>query len=199
MTRDPEASDSFTVDQLALIEREADGITVRLQRPGEFVEDGVLLGRTVRTLAYTGMHIMVLSGGYRRKTRRKVTTWEYSPPITSAAIRDGFVLWRRPKNEKPIPMPIKRDISPWLGTFFDAPKPGTTRRYEQLLELVEDRVGFATNPLRFRHTCGVLLYHVLKMDAATVQKLMGFTPETMLTYVVRTKEQVAAEMIEKGW
>ncbi len=197
--RDPEASDSFTTPQLDRVFRLADEKILKLQREGQWVDDPFFLGRLCRTLAFTGMHISVLCGGWRQQTIEEEIHLEYSPPISSEAIRNGFLFWHRPKNEKPIPMPIKRELAPWLGEFFDQPKPKTYRRYEQILEELEFDVGFPCNPLRFRHTCGVLLYHVLKMDAATVQKLMGFTPETMLTYVVRTKEQVAAEMVEKGW
>jgi hypothetical protein len=198
--RDPEASDSFTLAQLERVFEVADGQTIRLQTGEGWVDDYQWLGRFVRTLAYTGMHISVFSGAWRRSMQDGEAIAEYVPPIDSTAIREGFLFWRRPKNEKPIPMPIKKDIAPWLGEFFDHPRPRSTRRYEQILEdMVEAEVGFPANPLRFRHTCGVILYHVLKLDAATVQKLMGFTPETMLTYVIRTKEQIAAEMVEKGW
>jgi len=205
--RDPEASDSFTLTQLEKTFGAADGMTVKLQAGGGWVDDPQFMGRLTRTLAYTGAHISVLSGGYRRRTfqadpdipESKSTTFEYEAPINSSAIRGDFLFWRRPKNEKPVALPIKKEIRPWLGTFFDQRKPRSTRRYEQLLEELEAKVGFPCNPLRYRHTCGVLLYHVLKMDAATVQKLMGFTPATMLTYVVRTKEQIREEMVSKGW
>ncbi len=206
--RDPEASDSFTLAQLETVHRVSDSLPVTLQtRRGGWIEDPAFLGHLSRTLAYTGMHISVLSGGYRARTLQadkdipesKETFYEYSAPINSSAIRGGFLYWRRPKNEKPIPMPIKRDLNPWLGPFFDQPKPRSTRRYEQLLEEVEGQSGFPCNPLRFRHTCGVLLYHVLKMDAATVQRLLGVTAETMLKYVIRTKEEIREEMVAKGW
>ncbi len=197
--RDPEASDSFTLAQLDQVFQVADQTRITIQSIDGWKNDPLFLGRLTRTLAYTGMHISVLSGSFRAKTVRRVRRVEWVGPIRSDAIREGFLFWRRPKNEKPIPLPIKRDIAPWLGEFLDQEKPRSTRRYEQILEDLEQLVGFPTNPLRFRHTCGVLLYHVLKMDAATVQKLMGFTPETMLTYVVRTKEQIAEEMVEKGW
>jgi len=174
-------------------------MVTKLQTGTGWVDDPRFLGRLTRTLAYTGMHIAILSGGFRQKTVKGNTSYDYVPAIRSDAIRNGFLYWHRVKNEKSIALPIKREISLWLGEFLDQEKPKSTRRYEQILEGLGDAIGFPANPLRFRHTCGVLLYHVLKMDAATVQKLMGFTSETMLTYVVRTKEQVADEMIQKGW
>lgn len=178
-----------------------------LQTHQGWVGDPLFLGRLCRTLAYTGMHISVLSGGFRQHTsladkaipESKWTSHDYSPPLDSTAIRGDFLYWRRPKNEKPIAMPIKPDIHPWLASFLDQPRPRSTRRYQQLLDELEKEVGFSCNPLRFRHTCGVLLYHVLKLDAATVQRMLGCTPNTMLTYVVRTKEQIREEMIAKGW
>lgn len=197
--RDPEASDSFTLSQLEQVFGAADGIEIRRQLDGHWVDDGQILGRTCRVLAYTGMHISVLSGGYRQKTTDGRVEFEYVGPIRSDAIRGNFLYWRRPKNAKPIAMPIKKELLPWLPEFLDAPKPTTTRRFQQMLEFLEDRVGFACNPLRFRHTCGVLLYHVLKQSASDVERLLGVTPETMLTYVVRTKEEVRRDMIEKGW
>jgi integrase len=205
--RDPEASDSFTLGQLETVHRVADSKIIKLQANGGWIEDPQFLGRLTRVLAYTGMHISVLSGGFRQHTTQsdedipesRVTLYDYSAPLDSSAVRGDFLYWRRPKNEKPIPMPIKRDIAPWLGQFLDQPRPKTTRRYQQILEEVEKGVGFPTNPLRFRHTCGVLLYWVLKMDAATVQRLLGCTAQTMLTYVIRTKEQIREEMIAKGW
>ena len=205
--RDPEASDSFTIAQLDKILASADATTTKLQRGGYWEDDPKFLGRLTRTLAYTGMHISVLSGGFRQHTFRgdpeipesREVAHDYSAPIDSSAVRGDFLYWRRPKNEKPIAMPIKPEIQPWLGTFLDQPRPRSTRRYEQILDTLQEKVGFPCNPLRFRHTCGVLLYHVLKLDAATVQHLLGCTPHTMLTYVVRTKEQTRDEMIQKGW
>jgi hypothetical protein len=206
-TRDPEASDSFTLAQLDAVNTVADRTSTTLQTGEGWVDDPHFLGRLTRTLAYTGAHISVLSGGWRAHTTRadpeisesKVTTYEYSPPIRSDAIKGEFLYWRRPKNEKPIPMPIKKEVAPWLGLFFDQAKPRSRQRYNQILDELEPLVGFSCNPLRFRHTCGVLLYHVYKMPAADVQRLMGFTPETMLTYVVRTKEEIREEMVAKGW
>jgi len=193
--RDPESSDSFSLAQLETVNRTADGWTVKLQAGGGWIDDSLFMGRLTRTLAYTGMHISVLSGGWRRQGEERT----YSPPLDSSAIRGDFLYWRRPKNEKPIAMPIKAEIAPWLPAFLDQVRPKTSRRYQQLLEELEKKTGFACNPLRFRHTCGVILYHVLKLDAATVQRMLGCTPDTMLRYVIRTKEEIRQEMVSKGW
>lgn len=182
--------------QLDRVFAAADGMEVTLQADGAYVTDPLFAGRLCRTLAYTGMHISVLSGGWREEDGRLAM---YQPPIDSSAIRDGFLYWRRPKNKRAIALPIKREIEPWLGSFLDQPKPRSSRRYHQLLAEVGKKAHLQVNPLRFRHTCGVILYHVLGLDAAQVQTLLGVTPGTMLTYVVHTKDQVRTEMMEKGW
>lgn len=205
--RDPEASDAFTLSQLEDVKRVADSKEILLQTGSGYVNDPKFLGELVRVLAYTGMHISVLSGGVRHRTLvgdrdipdSRWTEATYNPPLGPDSIHGHFLYWRRPKNDKPIAMPIKPEMAPWLGAFLAKPRPRSTRRYEQILESVEDEVGFACNPLRFRHTCGVILYHVLKMDAAAVQKLLGCTAKTMLTYVLRTKEQIREDMIKAGW
>ena len=193
--RDPEASDSFTLDQLEEVFRIAGSTTVMLQTGDGWCRDSNFLGRTTKTLAYTGMHISVLSGGWRHDDGATA----YHPPLDSSAIRGDFLYWRRPKNQKPIAMPIKKDISPWLGAFLDQKRPRSVSRYQQLLDELSEKVGFSCNPLRFRHTCGVILYHVLKLDGAVVQRMLGCTAQTLLTYIIRTKEEIRKEMVEKGW
>ncbi len=194
--RDPEGSEAFSPAQLDRVTAAADGISVRLQTGQGLVEDPLFAGRLLRTLVWTGMHVSVLSGGWRVEEGEDA---EYHPPIRSDSIRDGMLYWRRPKTGRPIPMPISRQIAPWLGEFLDQPKPTSRQRYNQILERVGRKAGTHVNPLRCRHTCGVLLYHSLGVDAATVQKLIGVTPQTMMTYVVRPISEVRRELADKGW
>jgi integrase len=96
-------------------------------------------------------------------------------------------------------MPVSRQVAPWLAEFLDQKKPGSRQRYNQILAKVGQNAKVQVNPLRCRHTCGVILYHSLGIDAPTVQKLMGFTPQTMLTYVTRPISEVRKELADKGW
>jgi integrase len=96
-------------------------------------------------------------------------------------------------------MPISRHLAGWLPQFLDKPRPASVRRYEQVLERVGKTCHIQVNPLRFRHTCAVLLYHVMGMDGATVEKLLGVTPRTLAIYVMKPKWMVAKELRDKGW
>jgi hypothetical protein len=37
------------------------------------------------------------------------------------------------------------------------------------------------------------------MDAKTIERLLGVTPETLTTYVMRPMYQIGAELVAKGW
>jgi hypothetical protein len=104
---DPEASEPFTDRELDVV---LDGCEAD---PSEWI------GPSSKFLAYSGAHICVLSGGWRRETVRPpggepyLEQW-YQPPIGPEDVRGGFIYWRRPKNEKPIGMPLSRHLEGWL-------------------------------------------------------------------------------------
>jgi integrase len=193
--RDPEASEPFTNEELASV------LTGCAEDISPWVHQSALF------LTYAGAHISVLSGGWRAETLwpegygKGVARVEYvySEPIRGDAVRGDHIYWRRPKNEKPIGMPLSRHLTGWLPGFLDKPRPLSTRRYEQVLERVGINVHIQVNPLRFRHTCAVLLYHVMGLDAQSVCRLLGVSPTTLAIYVMKPKWMVAQELKAKGW
>lgn len=191
--RDPQASDALDPRPGAELERVfacADA-------------DSEWLGRCCRFLTYAGPHISILSGGYRQELvhleDRDELQFVYQEPIDASYIRGDHLYWRRPKNDKPIGMPISRHVAPWLAEFLDAPRPRSRSRYNQLLARVGRYAGIHLNPLRFRHTCGVLLMHVYGMGTGDIRKLLGVTAETLATYVARPQWMVLEELRSKGW
>lgn len=189
--RDPEASEPFTQDQLAIVFGTADG------------DVSGWAGKAVRFLAYTGAHISVLSGGFEQCLVREGESARYEdiyhPPIRSDAIRGGSIYWRRPKNRKQIGMPLSRNLADWVGPWLDEPRPASRRRYGQVLERIGRACHLQVNPLRFRHTCAVLLFHIYGMKAQEIERLLGVTPQTLTTYVLKPAYMVAEELRQKGW
>jgi integrase len=190
--RDPESSEPFTVEELELVIRAGDASELG-PYPG-------FLGRVARVLAYTGVHIVLFSGGYRQKLRPDGAL-EMTPiePLGSWAIRGDFIYWRRVKTNKPIPMPVSRHLVGWLGEFLDLPRPGSDERYRQLLAALGRSMNLQVNPLRFRHTCAVLLFHVHHVQVDDIQRMLGVTRSTLLTYIARPKWMVQRELVESGW
>ncbi|MCI4332096.1 MAG: hypothetical protein L3K19_09700 [Thermoplasmata archaeon] len=158
------------------------------------------LGKTARFLAYQGAHISVLTGGWRRRTRPNgaVEEW-YEEPLNGHAVRGDLVYWRRPKNQKPIGMPIKREIRGWVKEWLDEPRPYSEPRYLQVMGRAGDRCGLHINPLRFRHTCGVLLYHVHRQPLHAIRRWLGCTPEVLDTYIANPPFQINQELVASGW
>jgi integrase len=192
--RDPQASEPFDP-----------GVhSNELERVFAYADaDSPFLGRVARFLAYTGAHVSMLSGGYRQELVHLEGVDElrltYQEPLNSTYIKGEYLYWRRPKNEKAIGMPISRHVAPWLAEFLDEWRPRTRRRYGQLLGRLSPYVRTRVNPLRFRHTCAVLLFHVYGMDAPTICRLLGVTAATLTTYVMRPQWMVLKELRQKGW
>ena len=194
--RDPEASESFNLEPGST---ELDRVFA-----GCDADRATYLGHCARFLAYTGAHISVLAGGLQVVTHidedgQPSKEEVYHDPIRSDAVRGGFVYWRRPKNQKPIGMPLSRRIKDWIVEFLDAPRPLTRGRYNQLFDRVGERVQLQVNPLRFRHTCAVLLFHVNGLDAPTVQRLLGVTPEVMTAYVIKPAWMTARYLADRDF
>jgi integrase len=165
-----------------------------------------VVGPAAKLLTYAGPHISVLTGGWRRETIDGETREWYQPPLDGHAIRGDYIFWRRPKNQKPIQLRLSKQLAPWLREWLDRTGPGgpeerpfSTRRYEQLFARVGDRIGIQVNPLRFRHTFGVLLYHVHKLTAPDVARLMGCSTETLATYIVRPPWVISEDLVRSGW
>jgi len=143
-------------------------------------------------LAWTGAHISVLSGGVRqawiwddRSARVGHEEYWQAPPIRSNAIRGDHIFWNRPKNQRSIGIPLSRHLKGWLEDWLDQPRPLTPRRYTQVFDRVGAKIGLQVNPLRFRHTFAVYLFHEVKLSAEDVCEMIGVTPETMQRYVIR--------------
>ncbi len=189
--RDPEASEPFTDPELQTVFQHCQ------------LDPSPWVYRSALFLAYSGAHISVLSGGFRQETvhEQGATRIEYvrSEPLRSDAVRGDHIYWRRPKNEKPIGIPVKRELAGWLPGWLDQPRPLSSRRYEQVFDRIGDVAHLQVNPLRFRHTCAVLLYHVMRMDAQSVCRLLGVSPTTLAIYVMKPKWMVAEELRAKGW
>jgi hypothetical protein len=194
--KDPESSEPFTPEELASVLQHSE------RDASPWIHHSALF------LAYAGAHISVLSGGFRQETvwdsgrvgvGRPRIEYVYSDPIRSDAVRGNGIYWRRPKNEKPIPMPISRYLEGWLPTWLDEPRPTTSRRYRQVFDRIGDNSGLQVNPLRFRHTCAVRLYHIMEMKPEVVCRLLGVSPITLLTYIAQPKWMVAQELKAKGW
>ena len=184
--RDAEASDPFTPNPGQELERV-------LKACDEDRRDW--LGPSADFLAYTGAHISVLSGGWRHQGD---DTW-YQPPLRSESVRGEFIYWRRPKNEKQIGMPLSRHLKGWLPEWLDRRRPLDRTTYNKALNEVGSLISLQVNPLRFRHTCAVLLYHVHHLDGKSIERLLGVTPETLTTYVMKPKWMVAQELAASGW
>jgi hypothetical protein len=191
VTRDPEASEPYTDRELEVV---LDGCEAD---PSEWI------GPAAKLLTYSGAHISVVSGGWRRETIRPQDAppyyeWVYSPPLRSDAVREGFIYWRRPKNEKQIGMPLSRNLEGWLPEWLDQPRPLSSRRYQQVLDRVGRTVHMQVNPLRFRHTCGVmLLRHGRNIEE--VCRLLGADMRVVLTYIRKPMYQTAEELRSSGW
>lgn len=193
--RDPEASEPFTLNEGEELDRV---LQASEEDPAEW------LAGASKFLAYSGAHISVLSGGYRQELVRPegapaYIEWVYSPPIRGDAVRGDFIYWNRPKNEKPIGMPLSRHLRGWLPEYLDMPRPAHRTRYNQVLNRVGSSLHLQVNPLRFRHSCAVRLYHVMGLDAQTVERLLGVTAQTLATYVMKPKWMVQKELASKGW
>lgn len=188
--RDPQASDALNPNPGGELDR-----VIRAS-----VADSEMLGNAVKFLTYTGAHISVLTGGWRRETASNGALREwYVDPIDSHAIRGDNIYWRRPKNKKPIPMYLSRHLRGWLPGWLDQPRPYDPSRYNQLLNRVGRAVGIHLNPLRFRHTCGVLLFHVHKQPASVVELLLGVSPQVVSTYIAKPPWAIAEELRASGF
>jgi integrase len=188
--RDPQASWPFDPNPGAELDR--------VLRAAD--QDSEMLGKIAKVLAFTGAHITVITGGWRRETQANgaIKEW-WVDPIDGHAVRGNFIYWRRPKNEKPIEMPLSRHLQGWLPEFLNQPRPLTARRYEQLFDRVGEKLGLQVNPLRFRHTCGVLLFHIHHQPADVVQRLLGVTAQTVATYIARPPWVIAEELRASGF
>jgi integrase len=157
-------------------------------------------GPAAAFLAFSGAHITVLTGGWRQVTHRNgaIEEW-YQDPIDSHAVRGNFIYWRRPKNSKAIPMPLSRRLQGWLPAWLDQDRPMDPSRYNQLFKRAGETISVHVNPLRFRHTCGVLLFHVYGMKSEEIQILLGVTAQTVATYIARPPWAIAKDLLAAGF
>ena len=150
-----------------------------------------------RTLAPTSP---VLTGGWRRETASNGALREwYVDPIDSHAIRGDNIYWRRPKNKKPIPMSLSRQppgVAPGMARSNPAPM---TRAGITSSSTASGAPRDPLNPLRFRHTCGVLLFHVHKQPASVVELLLGVSPQVVSTYIAKPPWAIAEELRASGF
>lgn len=195
--RDPQASEAFDP-------RPAHGLTAEILPACDL--DSQFLGRTARFLSYTGPHITVLTGGWRT-----YTTWTggyrtgtaerhefYQDPIDASALRGDFIYFTRPKNRKPLRVPVFSPCRDWLRDYLATERPYSRGRYNQLFDRVAGKIGQPINPLRFRHTFGVYAAHVEGYPLPLVQEWLGCTEKVMATYIALPPYMVAEMVRARG-
>ncbi len=177
-------------------------------------DDPLFMGRLVRFLMHTGIHISCLAPkGNTRASNKKVT----SPmePLTSNNLEetvraDGkrtlYLVYRRPKKLKDnqVKMPLSMSLQSWVADWLDQKRPMSRSRYNQLLGGLQDRLldaGYRIhlNPHRFRHQAMRLLMQEFGLNSGDVERMTGTTRETVEKYGKRPIDEIAAELEQKGW
>ncbi|MCI4323792.1 MAG: site-specific integrase [Thermoplasmata archaeon] len=205
--KDPLASRPFSDEDARAITAEAD-LIVTVHRDRSY--DQPWFGRLVRVLLAFGMHISVISGGYRRKTDPKTreVLLTYYPPLSSQDIRseggEVYLVWRRPKTQRPVMVPVPADIRPWLAEWLDAPRRTQRTSYNHLFNQLADdlaRKGLSIqiNPLRFRHTAAVRFIHEYEMTPDDTCELLGVSPSVLAQYTRRAPGEMAKDLRSRGW
>jgi hypothetical protein len=179
VTRDPEASEPFSEDELLRV----------LEACGRDPSTWIL--PSARFLAYGGAHILVLAGGWRREKRCPpghaphtagcFEQW-YQPPIRSGAVRGKYIYWERPKNSKKIGMMRSRHLDDWFPHWLDGPRPTSSRRYQQVFDRVGGAIGLQVNPMRFRHYCAVRM-KLAGISSRAIALMLGVSLQTLAIYI----------------
>lgn len=140
-------------------------------------------GQMVRFFTWSGCHIEVLC----------------DPDEYNLHVEGSLLCFTRGKNRKNITWPIKSEMLPWIEKFLNDSRPGSTRRYAQILTEVGDRAGLKCNFLRLRHTTFVLALHEWKMDPVDVCEKLGVTMAVLKGYAIRPVEVIEKELRAKGF
>lgn len=209
-----DSSEGFNDDEIAAILEVADGMTVWIRGVGD---DDKFMGRLVRALMYTGVHITNFCGRKEREgddgavefSTRGIAALS-SKSITETTVHGKeikMLVYRRVKKKKDnvTHVPISVHLMPWLPDFLDQRKPKTRQRYAQLFVKLEDRLftdkgmRIHLNPHRFRHTAMRLMSHEFGLTEADIEKVTGTTAATVGRYAKRTVAEIAEELAGKGW
>jgi integrase len=205
--KDPLASRPFADEDIPLILEEADSmVTVHRDR----THDPKWFGRLLRVLLAFGMHISVISGGDRRRTdpETRDVLLTYSPPLSSQDLRmeggELYLVWRRPKTERPLMVPVPVELREWLPDWLDAPRRRQRTSYNHLLNELARRLEakgrpIQINPLRFRHTAAVRFIHEYRMTPDDTSELLGVSPSVLAQYTRRAPGEMARDLRSRGW
>ncbi len=209
------SSETFNPEELKVILAAADQMVVRVRGVGD---DPLFMGRLLRTLLYTGIHISNFSGCRPRKGHsRKAGDYMRSaiPKITSACLQERtsstgapqmYLVYRRVKKKRDnvVQVPISQNLMPWLPAFLDQRKPTDPSRYNQLMKDLEGRLlanghRIHLNPHRFRHTTMRLLRAEFGFSMEDIERIVSTTRQTLDKYARRPIDELAAELTQKGW
>lgn len=164
-----------------------------------YADENPVTGRAAHFMAYTGAHISVVTGGYRRRTvDGGAVQRTYVAPIDSHAVRGNFVFWPRPKNSKRIGVELHDSLREWVKGWLDQPRPTHPSRYNQLFDRVGERLGIKVAPLRFRHTYGVMLRN-LGLGAPEISNKLGCSQSVVATYIMLPPWETQERMRRGGF
>jgi hypothetical protein len=209
-----DASEGFSNEELRIILEEADGMSVWLKGRGD---DPNFMGRLVRFILYTGVHVSVLSGAHSHKSNAKdsdewipargwLTSKCLSERIAPSGEKRMFIVYRRPKKrtDNITHVPVSKEIAPWVAEFLDQKRPHSRVRYNQLLlelqaKLHERGLRIHLNPHRFRHAAMRLLSQEFQLDMEDVERITATSRGTLDRYAKKTVDQIADELAGKNW
>lgn len=188
------ASEAFTDEEQTAILSVADKTRVYILHKGY---DNEFMGRLVRFLMYTGVHISVLP---------KLKASNIEETVEEGGTRRLFLTYRRPKKKKDnvVKMPVSRRLLPWVYDFLNQEKPKSRVRYNQILmnlqaEMEKQGYRIHLNPHRFRHTCMRILTHEGAQTLEDVERITGTTAKTLARYAKRSLGEIADDLSAKGW
>lgn len=169
---------------------------------GEYVPDfegrtdGSFVDRTVRVLLFTGVHISLLPHLRSTNLHRAPEGWLE-------------VEWHRTKRTVGGRQRLMTAVVPtwaedWIAEYLDLPKPTASRSYHYMLARLSDQIlkergiRIQINPLRFRHTAGVLYVEQMGFNQAEIAEVLGTSKQTSMYYTTRQSAHQRAVIAGKG-
>ena len=197
-SRSPDASETFSPEEEAIILETARRMVVRIDPAGQggfnAVEVPDFMEKLLIFLLDTGAHISVLGGlrssNLHERTREGVTV--------------RYLTWKRPKNRKTIDCPVSTRLDPWIAEWLDAPRPRSRSRYNQLLKDLEAELRahgrlIHLNPHRFRHRALARWHKDFHRPVADVCRIGGTTVDTLVKYIQDPVDRIARDLKREGW
>lgn len=196
------AKAALTEGEVRIILEVADGMPWLLREPkqGGWVEreDSAFIGRTVRVLLFTAIHISLLgfltSGNLHRASEggALLLQWHRTKPLKS--------LGGHPRLMTAV---VPEKYEPWIAEYLDLPKPKDRSTYRHLLSRLAARVyetrrvSLHLNPLRFRHAGGTLYAQQFNLNQREIAGQLGTSDRVATYYTTRTPDTVLDAIVRK--